>query len=752
MSRSLHAARFCLLLTVIWTGVGGSTSSRAADRTSAAPASSMAMSFASAGAAAASESALHPVEPAAKPAMLAASSFGFAATAMAAPHPAPVVTQRPTDLFSLDDFKRSFSPPVNSMPAARNYSAPSPPASGNAHEPAPFSLADAHPQLTGIPAGSPNGASAVQPSRIPQSPPGIISSVTPGVSSNPSLPPILSPDSLPRKGSSSSARVAIADSSRSSASPSQDPAGGSAPLRPSQRVTPQLPEMLMRTEIAPVPPPVPNLAEAPPPQRMAFSVPPPSMEEEAPAVSEGATPRFVPQIRAPGGSGVLATIAPSELPPAFQGVTIVPNTPNTTISPLVSSAATRMKADHEAVEVFYGTDRYPDNFDGEAPMIVLFRFTPAIVFVILTTLLLGLTLYRSCRLWWCVATGMTATVSLGLIWYAAGITAYNTRELAKQGPRYGKQRGEFTTGICRVTIPRVHQTGMLEAPSILKLEVREDVRKHVILQQVSQLPQDEFYRKLQHRVAQSERRELFIFIHGYNVTFEDAARRAAQMHYDLDYQGAPIFYSWPSQGELWKYTIDETNVAWTAPHFKQFVRDIAAYSGAKSINLIAHSMGNRAMTYALRDIALEMREDQKIFNQVVLAAPDIDAEVFKRDIAPQIMKTAENVTLYASAQDHALIASKLVHGYPRAGESGKNLIVLPGIDTIDVSSVETNFLGHNYYGESDIILADICRLLTDEEPTPEDRQWLTPAPANGNLVYWVFQGARAASCMPRALR
>ena len=200
-------------------------------------------------------------------------------------------------------------------------------------------------------------------------------------------------------------------------------------------------------------------------------------------------------------------------------------------------------------------------------------------------------------------------------------------------------------------------------------------------------------------------------MHGYNVTFEDAARCTAQIAYDLKFDGAPIFFSWPSQGEILQYAVDETNVTWTAPHLMQFLTDVAEQSGAEQIHLIAHSMGNRALTSVLRDLSLTHKSSKPMFDEVVLTAPDIDAEVFINDIAPAVVKTAQRVTLYASSNDEALIMSKKVHGYARAGDSGSQLVVVPGVDTVDVSAVDTSLLGHNYYGDNSSVLADIFELL-----------------------------------------
>jgi esterase/lipase superfamily enzyme len=131
---------------------------------------------------------------------------------------------------------------------------------------------------------------------------------------------------------------------------------------------------------------------------------------------------------------------------------------------------------------------------------------------------------------------------------------------------------------------------------------------------------------------------------------------------------------------------------------------------------------------------------------VVLAAPDIDAEVFRRDLAPAITQIARRVTLYASSNDQALLASRTLHAYPRAGESGANLVVAPGIDTIDVSAVDTSLLGHSYYGDNNSIIADLYHLVHDALP-PGQRERLQAANLSG-LPYWVFVPATAQASLP----
>jgi esterase/lipase superfamily enzyme len=298
--------------------------------------------------------------------------------------------------------------------------------------------------------------------------------------------------------------------------------------------------------------------------------------------------------------------------------------------------------------------------------------------------------------------------------------------------------------VCEVTIPRTHEVGEVESPSFTRLEVLEDASRHVVLHKTERLIDARFYGLLRERVAQSAKSELFVFVHGFNVSFEDAARRTAQIHHDLQFDGAPIFFSWPAHDKfVFTYPADETNVSWSVPHLKQFLLEIVKESKARSINLIAHSMGNRALAAALREIELEMHDRARLFNQVILAAPDIDADDFRYNIAPAMQRTAQRLTLYASARDDALLASQLVHRGPRAGDAGEGLVVVSGIDTIDVTAIDSSPWGHSYYGSSDPVLHDLRALFSRAIP-PRDRTWLSPAQRDG-LTYWIFQPTRTAA-------
>ena len=144
-------------------------------------------------------------------------------------------------------------------------------------------------------------------------------------------------------------------------------------------------------------------------------------------------------------------------------------------------------------------------------------------------------------------------------------------------------------------------------------------------------------------------------------------------------------------------------------------------------------MGNRIVAHTIANIG--KHPGTKVTN-CVLAAPDIDRDVFLQ-LAASLSKGAENVTLYALSRDKALRASMRVNGYPRAGycgKNGKNIIVVNGVCTIDVSAVDSDFLGHGYVGDNNSIISDLYYLIKGKLP-PRDRLRKKEAPSG---TYWRF--------------
>jgi len=313
---------------------------------------------------------------------------------------------------------------------------------------------------------------------------------------------------------------------------------------------------------------------------------------------------------------------------------------------------------------------------------------------------------------------------------------YGTDRL-RVGNQYSNQREtteSFHYGTCEVTIPRDHRLATLESPKWWKFELSWNPAKHVVLQQINELRKPDFFTQLRSSILNSGNSSAFVFVHGYNVSFDDAARRTAQLTYDLGFRGAPILYSWPSKSSLKSYLADEATIDWTKPHLVSFLEAVASKSGADMVHIIAHSMGNRALVRILNGLSLP--SSPPYFNQVILAAPDIDRGEFLH-LATSIQRTARRITLYASSNDKAIEASRNIHEYPRAGESGPDIVVVPGLDTVDATDVDTSFLGHSYFAEKRTVISDLFYVIS-EGKAPDQRHGLEPR-ANPKGRYWAFR-------------
>lgn len=306
---------------------------------------------------------------------------------------------------------------------------------------------------------------------------------------------------------------------------------------------------------------------------------------------------------------------------------------------------------------------------------------------------------------------------------------------------FGKDRGELTLGKLEVSIPHDHETGEIERPAAWKFWQREDPTRHVVVLEINPLSRVEFVASASSDARESTVPDALVFIHGFNVKFPAAARRAAQLAYDLRFSGVPMLYSWPSAGKPgpFAYNKDEENIDWTTRHLREFFKLVAEELGLATVHVVAHSMGNRVLVDLVRELRhVPLSDGAANLRQVVFAAPDISAETFA-DRAAEFWDGADRYTLYASSRDWALAASQKYNGYARAGDAGDDLVVVDGVDTIDASLVETDFLGHSYIGDSASIITDM-RGLIGKGQAPSDRENLIPRDSDG-LPYWAYEPA-----------
>lgn len=320
---------------------------------------------------------------------------------------------------------------------------------------------------------------------------------------------------------------------------------------------------------------------------------------------------------------------------------------------------------------------------------------------------------------------------------------------------YGADRGRrLEVGRAMVSVPKAHEVPQVERPWAITIpyfnykvyEQKEDPKKHFILQEIKSLSQDDLLALVKERLAKSARYKdhAFVFVHGYNTSFDFAVYRAAQIAYDIKFDGAPFVYSWPSGGGIASYTYDRESSAQAEPYFTEFLKMVTQKSGAKHVSVIAHSMGNQLVLRVLQDLQ-RTRPDGVEISQIIFAAPDVDRDTFET-IASQLKDFATGgITLYAAANDRALGVSKRFYGgVPRAGDvPASGPLILPGIDTIDATAVSMDSLGlhHSGYAESNALLQDIGLLIQTGERPPGKRVPILQQVTTNKGPYWRYPGS-----------
>lgn len=285
-----------------------------------------------------------------------------------------------------------------------------------------------------------------------------------------------------------------------------------------------------------------------------------------------------------------------------------------------------------------------------------------------------------------------------------------------------------------VSIPPTHTPGKLELPSLWKLERGSDASKHFVLQTVTPLNGDAGRREMAQRLSGMSSKALLIFVHGYNMGFAEAAVRTAQMAHDLNFPGLPFFYSWPSANHVRSYWQDEEIARLSEGTFEQLIDELSQLP-ATDIYIVAHSMGNRVVGHALQARA-DKGKPTKNLRELLLAAADINADVFRTVIAPKLAAMqGTRTTVYASSSDFALKASRIMHGFRRLGDTAGGVVIYPGIETIDASA-ETAPLrdfGHFYVVDSPSVIRDIRSII--EKKMPAKLRGLAEMGTSPN-IYW----------------
>lgn len=221
---------------------------------------------------------------------------------------------------------------------------------------------------------------------------------------------------------------------------------------------------------------------------------------------------------------------------------------------------------------------------------------------------------------------------------------------------------------------------------------------------------DRFYARLR----KTPHRSVLLFVHGYNTRFEEAVYRFAQISHDAKAPAVPLLFTWPSRGRLLAYTYDRESANYSRDSLEAVLQYLVRDKSVNEVTVLAHSMGNWVTMEALRQMSIRDKGIHPKIRNVMLAAPDIDVDVFRRQIA-SIGDKRPPFYLFVSQDDKALAISRRVWGNnARIGavdpeqEPYRSLFAKEKINVIDLTKEKSaDSLNHGKFANS----ADVVKII-----------------------------------------
>lgn len=269
-----------------------------------------------------------------------------------------------------------------------------------------------------------------------------------------------------------------------------------------------------------------------------------------------------------------------------------------------------------------------------------------------------------------------------------------------------------------LSVPPAHKPGEIEWP---KQAVGDPNTEMVVRDAVYRDTEQDFLRDLKSELARRSagKRKVFIFVHGYNTMFSEALYRLAQMAQDSDAPGVPVLFTWASRATTEAYVYDNNSATAARDKLEETIR-LAFGSGAEEVSIMAHSMGNWVTVEALRQIRISGKGlPVERLGNVILAAPDIDVDVFKSQLK-RFGKPAKPFVVIVSRDDKALGFSDFIAGNKvRLGAyTDDTELVQMGAIVVDMTDVKAlDGFNHGKFAQLAAAGAPIARL------HPEGHQW-----------------------------
>ncbi|MBN9234469.1 MULTISPECIES: alpha/beta hydrolase [Phyllobacteriaceae] len=272
-----------------------------------------------------------------------------------------------------------------------------------------------------------------------------------------------------------------------------------------------------------------------------------------------------------------------------------------------------------------------------------------------------------------------------------------------------------------VTVPKEHQVGQIERKS---RGTSDDPSKYFMASQmVGYDASPKFQTALNADIAARGGR-VIVFVHGYNTSFDDAVYRLAQIVNDSNYPGTPVLFSWASGASTTSYVYDRESASVARDQLEVTLR-MLAQTGARRIDIVAHSMGTWVTMETLRQLAIT--GDRNLggkLGDVVLASPDIDVDVFKSQMR-RYGKPDKPFIVLLSDDDRALRLSGILAGSrPRLGDyKNADDLAQYGVSVVDLSSKQgTDAFNHNKFADNPEMVRLLGQRLREDDGFASDRQ------------------------------
>lgn len=278
------------------------------------------------------------------------------------------------------------------------------------------------------------------------------------------------------------------------------------------------------------------------------------------------------------------------------------------------------------------------------------------------------------------------------------------------GKLYSGDRGTaISLNSVDVSIPpdRNRKIGEVQWPSRMPPNPQKEFAVTQIAKVQSEGQAFDWYRK-----NRNSKHQVIIFVHGFNNSYADAVFRFAQIVHDSGTDAAPILFTWPSRGRVFDYLYDRESANYSRRALEDLILQAAKSPDVSDVTILAHSMGGWLAAEALRGVAMREKSIPAKVKNVVLASPDIDIDVFRRQFTEMGPKRP-HFAILTSTRDKALeVSGWLSGGVNRLGGSDLRpyapLFDELGVSVIDTSAIATNdSLGHNAFADS----PEIVRLL-----------------------------------------